>query len=519
MKYTAVSVRQLTKRKYKPWQARAKYKDPQGKWKELSKMLPEATGKKEAQRLANEWLDELNAQADLMPNIAKTYTLDETYNDYLNHQLATGEIEKSTYSNSIASYKKYIKPYLGDYIFSSVDKTVLSGWLTKLYQLGLSQNTIHTTYARLKKVYNYYFNNGELLQDPFKGVKMPKKGDAKTTHLTNEQMDNVLEAVYCDFEPQDPMYVGILLAFYAGLRRGEICGLRWNDIDFYKHTITVRSAVGVSNGDRLGDYTKNPKNKSSNRSFPMLPQLEEALKQRKILIAPEDNWFVIGEEEQFMRPQQYNRLFSEFVERHSLVDAYGKKIVPHGLRHNFATVGIRAGMDIASLALMMGHASRAMTLDTYGDANADALNLASVKLKESFNENTSFFEYEEEEEQADPTGVQSRSYPLGNSGTVEEHRRKEKPPEAAEMAQKGLFRMDLNKYKDHHIEYLEADPLPAVCENCEEDCGSCDNAGLRWYLSEKDDLIIQRKAKAKSIERCLRDIERIDRRLAELEEQ
>ena len=40
-----------------------------------------------------------------------------------------------------------------------------------------------------------------------------------------------------DYEPQDPMYVGILLAFYAGLRRGEICGLRWNDIDFYRNTI------------------------------------------------------------------------------------------------------------------------------------------------------------------------------------------------------------------------------------------------------------------------------------------
>ena len=85
-------------------------------------------------------------------------------------------------------------------------------------------------------------------------------------------------------------------------------------------------------------------------------------------------------------------LFSEFVERNHLVDAYGKKIVPHGLRHNFATVGIRAGMDIASLALMMGHASRAMTLDTYGDANADALTLASVKLEDTFNKNTSFGE-------------------------------------------------------------------------------------------------------------------------------
>ena len=396
MKYTAVSVRQLD-RKGKPWQARAKYKDVYGKWKEVSKMLPEAKGKKEANRMAKEWLDQLNAEADLMPNAGKAKTVDEIYKEYLLHQVSTGEIERSTYSNSMYSYNKYIKPYLGDYVFASVDKTVLSGWLTKLYQAGLSQNTIHTTYARLKKVYNYFYNNGELLKDPFKGVKMPKKGEAKVTHLTKEQMENVLSAVHLNYNENDPMYVGILLTFYAGLRRGEICGLRWNDIDFYKHTITVRSAVGVSSG-KDGDYTKNPKNKSSNRTFPMMPQLEEALLKRKQFINPLDSWYVIGEQEQFMRPQQYNRLFSEFVDRNNLVDAYGKKIVPHGLRHNFATMGIQSGMDIASLALMMGHASRAMTLDTYGDANADALVLASVKLKDTFNDNTDYFKSEEEQE-------------------------------------------------------------------------------------------------------------------------
>jgi integrase len=398
MKYTTVSVKQLENRKGKPWQARAKYKDVYGKWKEVSKMMTGAKGIREAKRMANEWLDQLNAEADLMPNAGKAKTVEEIYCEFLKHQLDTGEIEKSTYTNSMYSYKKYISPYLGDYIFASVDKTVINSWLTKLYQLGLAQSTIHSAYARLKKVYNYFFNNGELLRDPFKGVKMPKKGEPKVTHLTNEQMDNVLSAIYTDYEPQDPMYVGILLAFYAGLRRGEICGLRWNDIDFYKHTITIRSAVGVSYGAD-GDYTKSPKNKSSNRTFPMLPQLEQALKERKTLINPLDSWYVIGEGEEFMRPQQYNRLFCEFVERNSLVDAYGKKIVPHGLRHNFATVGIRAGMDIASLALMMGHASRAMTLDTYGDANADALNLASVKLKDTFNDNTDYFKTEEEVEE------------------------------------------------------------------------------------------------------------------------
>ena len=396
MKYTAVSVRQLD-RKGKPWQARSKYKDVYGKWKEVSKMLPDAKGKKEANKMAKEWLEQLNAEADLMPNAGKAKTVDEIYKEYLLHQVSTGEIERSTYSNSLYSYNKYIKPYLGDYVFASVDKTVLSGWLTKLYQAGLSQNTIHTTYARLKKVYNYFYNNGELLKDPFKGVKMPKKGEPKVTHLTKEQMDDVRSAVYDNYEPKDPMYVGILLAFLAGLRRGEICGLRWNDIDFYRHTITIRSAVGVSNG-KDGDYTKNPKNKTSNRTLPIMPELEAALLDRKALIVPLDSWYVIGEQEQFMRPQQYNRLFSEFVNRNNLVDAYGKKIVPHGLRHNFATVGIQSGMDIASLALMMGHASRAMTLDTYGDANADALALASVKLKDTFNENTDYFKFEEEQE-------------------------------------------------------------------------------------------------------------------------
>ena len=403
-KYASFSVRLIEgdgEKKSKTWQARLRYKDATGKWKEKSKMLNGAKGIREAKQMAREYMDRLNAEADVMPTVKKEKTVDETFKEYLKKQLDTGEIEKSTYSNTIHSYNKYIKPYLGEYIFPLVDRTIIEGWIKWMYQLGLSQNTIHTTYSRLKKVYNHYFNIDVLKKDPFKGVKMPKRGEAKITHLTREQMEDVLTAVYDNYTPDHPMYVGILLALYAGLRRGEICGLRWNDINFTTHTITVRTAVGVSEGDGLGDYTKSPKNKSSNRTFPMVSQIEEALLARKTIINPKDNWFVVGDKDQFMRPQQYNRLFSEFVDRNELIDAYGRKIVPHSLRHNFATVGIRGGIDIASLSLMMGHASRAMTLDTYGDANADALILASSKLNDTFNTDTDYFKTGQNEEEPD----------------------------------------------------------------------------------------------------------------------
>ena len=400
MRYTELSVRQLNTIKGKPWQARAKYKDVSGKWRETSKVLKEAKGKKEAMRLGKEWMDALNAQYDTMPTADGLKTVAEVYIEYITNQLNAGELEKSTFLYYKYTFEKYVKPYLGDYIFSSIDKVVINQWLTELYNYGLSQTTIRIVFKRFKTVYNYYYDNGELLANPFKGVKTPKASEPKITHLTDKQMEEVLSAVYLNYEPEHPMYVGILLAFYAGLRRGEICGLRWNDIDFVNHTISVRSAIGFAL-TKDSAYTKNPKTKSSNRTFPMIPKLEQALLQRAERIKPKKNWFVVGEKEEFMLPNKYTKLFRKFVDKNNLVDAYGKPLAPHGLRHNFATVGIRSGMDIASLALMMGHSSRAMTLDIYGDANADALSVASVKLKEQFNDSTGYYWADDEPDESD----------------------------------------------------------------------------------------------------------------------
>jgi integrase len=391
MKYSSWSVRQIEKKKGKVWQARLKYKDfATGKWKETSKILPEAKGVREAKKAAEAWFDEMNEAAANSPNIEMDKTVGEMVLNFLDYQYQTGAIELSTYTMEKSAYNSIIKNYIGDYSFITFDRDAVNAWLTKLNAKGLSQSAIGTGFYTVRKVFNYYYETGELLRNPFNGVKPPKKGKPKTTHLTKEQMDNYLAAVYSEYEPKDGMYIALLLAFYAGLRRGEICGLRWRDVDLVSGTLSVETAIGDINGVYRG-YTKQPKNQSSIRTFPIVPQLINALKERKKAIYAEPHWFVCGEEDEFLTPRSFSRQFKSLVDRNNLVDAYGKSLTPHMLRHNLGYIGIRSGMDIASLSRMFGHASRAMTLDTYGDASKDAMVLASDKLGKKFDKETENF--------------------------------------------------------------------------------------------------------------------------------
>lgn len=390
-KYTAASV---CKRK-KGWQARLRYKE--GKtWKELSKMLPEAKGKKEAEKMAEDLRQNLNKVAENEAIAAEDRTVDEVVMDFLDYQFSIGELESSTYSRQVSTYNSSIKPYLGDYGFKSVDRTVVKDWHTKLARLGRKPQTIYIYYQLMSKVYRYYMDQKIISDNPFSRVKsLSRSKSVKTTHLTKEQMETFLNSVFAEFEPEDPMYAAMVLALYSGCRRGELLALRWYDVNFKENTISITSAIGKGVG---GSYTKGPKNESSLRTIPMANQLTYCLKLRYEAIQPQDNWFVCGYEDRFMPVSTFSEKAKKFFDAYNLVDAYGEPLRIGGLRHNFATLGVSENVDIKSLSMMMGHANAARTLNVYADAMKQSKAITMERLSEAFSKYTDDVDYYPEDE-------------------------------------------------------------------------------------------------------------------------
>lgn len=357
--------------------------------------------KRDARAELEKWRDEQEKIARALPDTGESGgrrkrgngdTVMDVCISYLNSQLAKGEIEKSTYTTQKNNLTNYAEPYIGNILFVELDRVAIEGWIAKMYERGLSQNTIHGAFMNVNKVYKYFAMSGLISHNPLEYVKTPKKGDPKVTYLDKPQMDRLLSILTTEYGEGDRFRTAVMLAIYGGLRRGEICGLRWYDIDFTSNTITISSAIGVyQNENGQATYTKNPKNLSSRRTFPMPSVLRKELEERYAEVQKEygcisSTWFVCGKGKDYYAPTSFTRDFERFAEANKIVNHFNKRVTLHCLRHNLATIGVKSNVDIASLAAMMGHKSKAMTLDTYSSATPDAQKLAAEKLENAFEE-------------------------------------------------------------------------------------------------------------------------------------
>lgn len=155
--------------------------------------------------------------------------------------------------------------------------------------------------------------------------------------------------------------IGLLLSLYTGLRIGEVCALKWEDIDFKKRILSVNKTIqriyikdGKHNQSKV--IITLPKTQAANRKIPINTKFLEILK--KIKINSSD--YVVTGNSSYLEPRAYRKYFLKVLKK-----ARVKKFKFHSFRHTFATNCISLGIDYKTVSELLGHTTVNITLNLY----------------------------------------------------------------------------------------------------------------------------------------------------------
>ena len=265
-------------------------------------------------------------------------------------------VKESTYANYRMKADKHILPEFGGVRFEHLTTKMLHAFIQKKLNSGLSAKYVSDIVIVFKSMAKY-ISMVHGFQNPIINVVLPKV-QKKEMHLFSEEQQKTL----CSYlvQNQNSTSLCILLSLYTGLRIGEVCALRWSDIDFEKSILTVSKTVQRIQAKEEGHSTRlvigTPKSQTSLRSIPIPSFLMHMLKQMKNI--PES--YVLSGTDRVSEPRTMQYRFKAILKKTELPD-----INYHSLRHMFATNCIRIGFDIKTLSELLGHNAVETTLNRY----------------------------------------------------------------------------------------------------------------------------------------------------------
>ena len=276
-----------------------------------------------------------------------------------------------------------INRYIGDVELGKLTIAIVDNWIADMTNDGLAPRSIAKPFRLLKQALKYAVANDLLTKNPCDFCKPPKQQRKVVNALSRAERTRMLELA--SNLSTVPLHLAINFALTTGMRRGEICGLRWSDLND-DGTITVKRALGETKG---GVYVKDPKTSSGRRTIPLLPNFYAYLKAMKIdtenemarFGLPFGDPYILGTQEPESKPYQPTRLTREFK---TFRDTNGFDCQFHDLRHTFATMMIAAGTDVRTVASLLGHSNVAETLNTYAEVDPDAKRAALGTVQDCF---------------------------------------------------------------------------------------------------------------------------------------
>lgn len=268
-------------------------------------------------------------------------------------------VKQSTCVHYKTLFDNYIKSHFKKIKTENVTSFMLNRYVSELIEKdGLSSNTVQAVLVLLKSMFKYAENVYEI-RNPFINVAIPKTNTREVETFTQAEIEIIRNHALTN----DSSKLGILLCIYTGMRIGEICALKWSDIDLNTQLITVNKTLQrIKNPN--GNIPKTivtidtPKTQNSLRKIPVPTFMLMQLASLKKLCKSEA--YFLSCKSKCVEPRAYREQYKSFLKSVGL--PYRNF---HVLRHTFATECISCGIDVKTVSELLGHSSVKITLDRY----------------------------------------------------------------------------------------------------------------------------------------------------------
>lgn len=291
---------------------------------------------------------------------------------YLTYWLETTvkpTLRSSSYERYETAVRLYLRPSLGRYKLTELSVPLVQMFLNRHLADGKSVRNVQIMREVLRAALTAACREELLVRNVAGLVRLPKweRGDIKP--WTADETRRFLRAA----EP-DPLYPAFVLLVHYGLRRGEVLGIRWQDVDLDENVLQIRQQVRRSQGAlEVGPL----KTRAGRRDLPLLSAVRQVLP-KVPTFGPDDLVFTTGSG-RAVEPHNFARSFHRICEQHGI-----RRIRLHDVRHTTATLLKDSGVPARDAQLILGHSTVTITQEIYQHDNMADRRNALEKVERLF---------------------------------------------------------------------------------------------------------------------------------------